>query len=104
MPAHIVTLQQQIAEHECGLIKHSRLVAAEQNEQSNCSSIDEQSADRASQIGCMRSNGHNAEKSGEQQRRLPCANAQMCAAEYEQIQQKDYADNADVRAKAKTVK
>ena len=47
VPAHIVTIQQQIAEHECGLIEHSRLVAAEQNEQGNRSSIDEQSADRA---------------------------------------------------------
>ena len=101
MPAHIVTIQQQIAEHECGLIEHSRLVAAEQNEQGNRSSIDEQSADRAGQIGCMRSDGHNAEKSGEQQRGLPCANAQMCAAEYEQIQQHDYADNAVVRAEAR---
>lgn len=35
---------------------------------------------------------------------LPCANAQMCAAEYEQIQQHDYADNAVVRAEAQTVK
>lgn len=68
VPAHIVTIQQQIAEHECGLIEHSRLVAAKQNEQGNRSSIDEQSADRAGQIGCMRSDGHNAEKSGEQQR------------------------------------
>ena len=104
VPAHIVTIQQQIAEHECGLIEHSRLVAAEQNEQGNRSSIDEQSADRAGQIGCMRSDSHNAEKSGEQQRGLPCANAQMCAAEYEQIQQHDYADNAVVRAEAQTVK
>ena len=79
-------------------------MAAEQNEQGNRSSIDEQSADRACQISRMRSDGHNAEKSGEQQRGLPCANAQMCAAEYEQIQQHDYADNAVVRAEAQTVK
>ena len=52
----------------------------------------------------MRSDGHNAEKSGEQQRGLSCANAQMCAAEYEQIQQHDYADDAVVRAEAQTVK
>ena len=45
--------------------------------------------------------GHNAEKSGEQQRGLSCANAQMCAAEYEQIQQHDYADNTVVRAEAR---
>ena len=50
------------------------------------------------------SDGHNAEKAGEQQRGLSCANAQMCAAEYEQIQQHDYADNAVVRAEAQTVK
>ena len=104
VPGHIVTVQQQIAEHECGLIEHSRLMAAEQNEQRNRSSIDEQSANRTREICRMRSDGHNAEKSGEQQCRLSCANAQMCTAEHEQVQQHDHADNAVVRAESKTVK
>ena len=103
VPGHIVTVQQQIAEHECGLIEHSRLVAAEQNEQRNRSSIDEQSANRTGKVSHMRSNGHNAEKSGKQKRGLSCANAQMRTAEHEQIQQHDYADNAVVCAEAKAV-
>ena len=52
--AHIVAIEQQIAEYERGLVEHARLMAAEQDQEGDRREIDEKAGKRTCEMCEMR--------------------------------------------------
>lgn len=52
--AHIVAIEQQIAEYERGLVEHARLMAAEQDQEGDRREIDEKAGKRTCEMREMR--------------------------------------------------